>query len=137
MKSVRVLSHTADVRLLIRANSRHELFTAGLLGIARMMSPEIKNKDYTFKRTVEVESGDLTGLFIDFLNEILSFNNIDKCIYDLVKDIRITDNAKIIARIEGYGIPHFKKDIKAVTYHEAEIRRSGVGLYEATIILDI
>ncbi len=139
MKSVRILSHTADVRLLVKANSRQELFTAGLMGIAKMMSPEVKNKKYSYSRKCKVRSADLTSLFVDSMNEILSFNYLDKCIYDYVKAIQLDDdnNTEVEIEVEGYAVSHYKREVKAITYHEAEIKRSGVGLYETIIILDI
>ncbi len=137
MKSVRILSHTADIRLLVNANSRHELFSAGILGLNKMMSPGTRKKKYLYHREIRIEAPDLTSLFIDFLNEVLSYNHIDKCIYDKIVDLNLEENHVLSVKMEGFPVKKFNKDIKAVTYHEAEIKQSGAGIYQTMIILDI
>ena len=88
---------------------------------------------------IRVESEDLTELFIDFLNEVLSSSYIDKCVYDRVKITRLENEGKALIEVEleAYEIKKYKKEVKAVTYHEADITRSGAGLYEIIIVLDI
>jgi len=137
MKSVRVLSHTADVRLQIKANSRHELFKAGILGLAQIISPRKKERNYQLRRKIQVSSNDFTTLFIDLLNEILTHIHIDKCIYDHIKTLNIKDDHTVMVELEGYLISRFTRDVKAVTYHEAEIIQSAAGIYQTIIILDI
>lgn len=137
MKSVRILSHTADIRLLINANSRHELFTAGLLGLEQLMGHKPGVKKYERKQSFTIESPDLTSLFIDFLNEALTYCHIDKCIYDKINRLDFEGNKKLVVELEGYQIDGFKEDIKAVTHHEANITQSGAGIYQTIVVLDI
>ncbi len=137
MKSVRVLSHTADVRLQIKANSRHELYRAGILGLSQIISPRKKIKNYQRSRKIQISSIDFTTLFIDLLNEILTYIHIDKCIYDHIKTLNITKDHTVMVELEGYPISDFSRDVKAVTYHEAEIKQSAAGIYQTVIILDI
>ena len=137
MKSVRILSHTSDIRLLIKSNSRHELFKAGILGLSQIMAPPVKEKKYEFFETIRVESMDLTALFIDMLNEVLSLDHIHKCIFDDIKRLEIYDKRIVEVEIGGYPVSAFIKDVKAVTYHEAEIRHSAAGILQTLVILDI
>ncbi len=137
MKSVRILSHTSDIRLLIKSNSRHELFKAGILGMSQIMSPTVKEKKYEFFEKIRVESIDLTTLFIDLLNEILSLDHIHKCIFDDIKKLDIQNERTVELEIGGYPVSSFTKDVKAVTYHEAEIRHSAAGILQTVVILDI
>jgi SHS2 domain-containing protein len=137
MKSIRVLSHTADIRLLIKSNSRHELFRAGILGLSKIISPPVKEKKYELRNNFRVESVDLTTLFIDMLNEILSQAHIDKCVYDDIKKLEILNDRILEVELEGYKVTNFSKDVKAVTYHEAEIKQSAAGILQTIVILDI
>jgi SHS2 domain-containing protein len=137
MKSIRVLSHTADIRLLIKSNSRHELFRAGILGLSKIISQPVKQKKYELAHTFRVESVDLTTLFIDMLNEILSQSHIDKGVYDDIKKLEILNDRTLEVELEGYRVTNFSKDVKAVTYHEAEIKQSAAGILQTIVILDI
>jgi SHS2 domain-containing protein len=137
MKSIRILSHTSDIRLLIKSNSRHELFKAGILGLSQILSPQVKEKKYEFLKKIRVESMDLTTLFIDMLNEVLSLDHIHKCIFDDIKSLEIYDERAVEIEIGGYPVTRFSKDVKAVTYHEAEIQHSAAGLLQTLVILDI
>jgi len=80
---------------------------------------------------------DLTTLFIDMLNEILSLSHINKCVYDNIKRLTIYGDRRVEVELGGYRILNFSKDVKAVTYHEAEIRHSAAGILQTVIILDI
>jgi SHS2 domain-containing protein len=137
MKSIRVLSHTADIRLLIKSNSRHELFKAGILGLSKIISPSVRQKKYEMHKKIRVESVDLTTLFIDMLNEILSLDHIDKCVYDEINNLEIDGDRRVEVELSGYRVSNFRKDVKAVTYHEAEIKHSGAGILQTIVILDI
>ena len=137
MKSVRILSHTADMRLLIKGDSRRELFQAGLLSMARLLSAAKNEKPYTITKQLDLKSTDLTGLLIDFLNEVLTESHIRKCIFDKVTSISITDNHQLNVKLEGFEAEKFDMDIKAVTYHEARIEKTSANIYQTIIVLDI
>jgi SHS2 domain-containing protein len=137
MKSIRILSHTADIRLLIKSNSRHELFHAGILGLAKIIAPSVSKKNYTVSKKIRVESQDLTTLFIDMLNEVLSLSHVNKCVFDEIITLEIYDERVLEAELSGFMVKKFIKDVKAVTYHEAEIRQSGIGILQTVVILDI
>jgi SHS2 domain-containing protein len=137
MKSIRVLSHTSDIRLLIKSNSRHELFKAGILGLSRIMSSPERDKKYEFFKKIRVESMDLTSLFIDTLNEVLSLAHIHKCLFDDIRRLDIYEERVVELEIGGYSVSKFSQDVKAVTYHEAEIKHSAAGILQTVVILDI
>ena len=137
MKSIRVLSHTADIRLLIRSNSRHELFRAGVLGLARIIAPPDSKKKHSVSKKIRVESRDLTALFIDMLNEVVSLSHVNKCIFDRIKSLEIFEDRAVEVELEGYPVDRFIEDVKAVTYHEAKIKKSILGILQTVVILDI
>lgn len=137
MKSIRILSHTSDIRLLIKSNSRHELFRAGILGLSRIMSVPTKEKKYENFKKIRVESIDLTSLFIDMLNEVLSLDHIHKCIFDDIQRLEIYDDKVVEIELRGYAVSKFSQDVKAVTYHEADIKHTAVGILQTIVVLDI
>ena len=48
----------------------------------------------------------------------------------------LTDCA-LEAGLEGFEVEVLAKDIKAVTYHEADVRENAEGQFETTIVFDI
>lgn len=89
-----------------------------------------------FKDILNVDSIDKSTLLIDFLSEILTLTHSNKAIYHNVKFKKIEDNF-LSAEIEGDKVDAFDKDIKAVTYNEAVIKKNENREYEVTIVFDI
>jgi len=130
---IEVIEHTADVRLRIRGASMEELFRDALRGTMQLLHSEPGER--TVERTIEVQAGDRTTLLIDFLNEALSHAHVHRQAYDDVEFLALTDT-RVAARLHGRNARAFGQDVKAVTYHEAEIRREN-GLWSVTIVYDI
>lgn len=143
MKSYEFLPHVADVRLKVKADSLEDLFSAALQGMASLLKSNIcpfdeglAEEDSIIKETIEISSIDSTSLLIDFLSEILTHSQVNKAVYCKVKFEKLTDNfLKTI--IFGTKINSFDEDIKAVTHHEAEIKKDSDGNFETIIIFDI
>lgn len=143
MKSYEFISHTADVRLKIKGDSLEELFLAALQGMGNLIKKNIcsdesiqNSKEEVLKEKIEVVAPDLTSLLIDFLSEVLTASQVNKVVYCKVKFEKI-DHNNIKAIIYGTMVENFDEDIKAVTYHEAEVKKNNEGLWETIIIFDI
>jgi SHS2 domain-containing protein len=138
MKKFTYLPHTADIRIYAEGDTLTELFEAALEGLCGVLTKNLDNIDqnHTFNGTLRVESIDLTSLLIDFLSVSLSLMETEKAIFNKVIFTRFDEN-KIIAEMEGYPIDRFGIDVKAVTYHEAEIITNESNVYSTNIILDI
>jgi len=157
MHSFEILPHTADLRLKMSGDSLDELFRAAMEGMAQIQKPEIsefeiKNQNVPrpkkpgsrsqsdlgkkLKIRVEVKSGDSTSLLIDFLSEILTQSQINKAVFNEVVFSKLTET-ELEAEIFGYKVDEFNEDIKAVTYHEADVKKNEKGQLETVIIFDI
>jgi SHS2 domain-containing protein len=138
MKSLEYLSHTADVRMKIKGSSREELFLVGLEGIGRILKEEVFNKTSDPVEIVEIQinSVDITALLVEFLNEVLLWSHTLKAVFFDV-DIQELKEDFIQAKIKGVFVEEFDEDIKAVTYHEAEVVKNPDGYWETVIVLDI
>ena len=142
MKSYEFLPHVADVRLKVKADNLEDLFSAALQGMASLIKnnscpfDEELEEDSIIKETIEISSIDSTSLLIDFLSEILTHSQVNKAVYCKVKFEKLTDNF-LKAIIFGTKINSFDEDIKAVTHHEAEIKKDSDGNFETIIIFDI
>jgi len=133
-----VLEHTADLRLRVWGRDEEELFREALLAMAEIMKAERRRAEHEEKnvRNVHIQSQDITTLLVDFLNEILTLAQTHREIYTEIFFKRISE-AELIAELSGFAVEGFEEDIKAVTYHEAEIRKNVEGNLETNLVFDI
>jgi SHS2 domain-containing protein len=88
------------------------------------------------KRTIKISSPDLGALLIDFLSEVLYLIQTNKEIYTNINFKKLTDT-ELEGKLTGTKTKRFGEDIKAVTYHNLDIRQEKDGTWEATILFDI
>lgn len=139
MRSFCLLPHTADARLRVSGKTTEELFQFALEGMAHILKKDFCNHEqglYLVKDSIHVKSPDITSLLIDFLSEILTLSHIRKTVYCVAIFQRFS-TTEIIATIKGNKVNHFDEDIKAVTYHEAEVKKNQDDQMETTIVFDI
>lgn len=138
MKLYTIVPHVADIRLNVHGESLEDLFTAALEGMNRIMNKEYEKhlNKHTFVKEIRLEGIDTTSLLIDFLSRVLTLSHINKAIFYRVDQLEIYDNA-LQAILLGVKSDKFDRDIKAVTYHEAEVRQNNKGGYETTIVFDV
>jgi len=131
------LEHTADIGFIVRSKSLEELIKKTALILSRVMIEE-KTVEEKETKTIEIEISDKKLIIIDVLRELLYFfeteNFIWKDVYVSIKDDRV------ILNLKGEKINSqkhkFKKDVKAVTYHEYYLKNKG-NYFETRFILDI
>ncbi len=138
MYTIEHLSHTADVRLRLRGDSPEALFTAGFAALNDIIKPGACTGagSCPIIRAVAVRSVDTTALLVDFLSDVLTLIHEEKAVFCKLQIQTLTPTA-IEAQIEGIPAGGFHEDVKAVTYHEAEVRRRGEGQWETMLIFDI
>ena len=136
--SIKYLSHTADIRMLIEAEDLQNLFTESIKGMSNILKEAFCDKTFKIglKKMIEVSAADHTNLLIDFLSDVLSNSYIENVIYCNAKIIEFSDHT-IKAEISGMHVEVFDEEIKAVTYHEANIKKNNKGFWETFIIFDI
>ena len=138
MRSHNLISHTADARLRVEADTREELFRAALEG----MNELIKNgfckhrKGYPVREEILLTAGDTTALLIDFLSDVLTLSHQNQALFCAVDFLEFTETT-LRAIIHGAKTEDFEEDVKAVTYHEVEVKKNEAGNYETLIVFDI
>ena len=132
------LPHTADIRMRVTAPDLERLYAGAVKGMNDILkegfcSPESgpANVEISF----ELKGADPSILLVDFLSEVLSSSYADKCIFCAV-GVQLGEN-KVLGRLQGTEVEGFDEEIKAVTYHEAHVRRKEIGEWEALILFDI
>jgi len=133
-----VLEHTADLRVRIFADNLAALFSEAA---AAMYHQIVRTKyiDESQKTILRVSGYDLTDLMINWLRELLYFWTGRSLIVTGTR-IRSLNDTMIKADIfyvrfdPGRDIVH--NDIKAVTFHGAEVKKGDKG-FEITVIFDV
>ena len=138
MYTIQHLSHTADTRLHLSADSREDLFRAGFAAMNEILKPGTCSKPCPciIRRKVELSSVDATTLLIDFLSEVLTLAHEEKAIFCEL-DFQQWGENSLRASIGGRPANGFEEDIKAVTYHEANVQQKAGGQWETLLIFDI
>jgi protein archease len=130
-----VIQHTADVRLRIRGDSLEDLFREAVRGLTASLQPH-QMQPAEVNRSVKVDSVDRTTLLVDFLNEVLWLADVHGEVFHDVKFGELTES-RLTADLRGSRTDSFGSDIKAVTYHEADVRQNERGEWETMLVLDI
>ena len=135
---IEYLPHTADVEMRVEGNSRKELFEAAIRGMAQVLREDgcTLQETYPLSRRIALQAPDLTCLLIDSLSDILALSFIHKAIFCRAGFIELSEN-RIVADLYGYEVDGFDEEIKAVTYHGAQVRQSGSTTWETRVIFDI
>ncbi|MCX6765661.1 MAG: archease [Candidatus Moranbacteria bacterium] len=149
MKSYKLLPHTADTRLYVESDTLAGLFEAALEGMSNIikssppkagppLAEKIKNRDNKpeIVKGINLTAPDTTSLLIDFLSEVLTYSQEEKAVFRKADIEKLTDTG-LETNVYGKKVDGFDEDIKAVTYHEAEIKKNEKGNYETVIIFDI
>jgi SHS2 domain-containing protein len=137
IKKFEILPHTADVRLKVFGRTKEELFKNAMLGMAQILAKSPKSKLKIKNLKLKIKSPDINSLLVDFLSEVLYRSQINKAIFLAAKFSKFSDS-ELEAEISGFKIDEFDNDIKAVTYHELEIKKSPTGgFFETIIVFDI
>lgn len=133
-----VFEHTADIGLHAYGQTLPELFTNAAAGMESLMVTPAQI-EARVSREVNVEGHDLVALLVAWLNELIFLFDTE---YLLLKQFEISDFTGISLRATVSGEPYdsarhdLSSAIKAVTWHEAEVRSEAAG-YRARIIFDI
>lgn len=139
MYKIRFLPHTADVRVGLDADSQEELFRAALTALNRLLKKNgcKKSGGYGPGPEIAIEAKDATVLLVDFLSEALSAAYTEKAVFCRVHFAELTPT-RLRAALSGRTVTAFDEDVKAVTYHEAEVARDGkTGRWSTVVIFDI
>jgi SHS2 domain-containing protein len=129
--------HTADIRILVVAPSVEDLFRDSLLGLMHYIAGDLPSPRFpaSARNDIAVEAPDRTALLVDFLNEALLRSHLDRVIFGGVTFASLTDTSltATLAPVDA----EMAEDVKAVTYHEADVRQQADGQWTTTIVLDI
>jgi SHS2 domain-containing protein len=130
-----LLPHTADLRVRIEAATLEELFRDALRAMMTCAEARPDLDSTTIYREIAVTSVDRTALLVDFLNEALALSIVEREMYVDVR-FRTLGSTDLAATLVGTRAA-FGDEIKAVTYHEADVVESGDSRWTTVLVFDI
>jgi SHS2 domain-containing protein len=138
MKRYEVLDHTADIGLIIYGQDLKGLFENAGKAFFHLITDLRKVRRRVEKR-VRIGEESLDRLMVDWLSELLYLHDVDHL---LLKGFKVEsvgeDGLKAVVEGEPFqaGFHVIKTEVKAVTYHQIEVRKKD-GNWRAQVILDL
>ena len=130
------LEHTADLEIRVWGEDLGSLFRQSATGMIQLSGVEgLAEGISSVQQNISLEAMDYEGLLILFLEELLYRLTEDYMVYE-IQELSISSEYTLKARLTGAQIKSYQRDIKAVTYHNLNIRTTADG-YEVNIVFDI
>jgi len=138
METITYVPHTADIRMKLTADSVSELFHAALAGMNQLLNAGEcdRRRKPTIKKIIQIKSPNVTTLLVEFLNEVLALSYTYRALFCAWHVDRLADD-ELVCFVTGVEVPLFDEDIKAVTYHEADVKKNTDDKFETVIVFDI
>ncbi len=128
------LDHTADWKIRVWGKDYADLFRNAALAMYALMGTT-RQTGPSVERRIVVEAMDYPSLLVAWLNELLFYTEVYGEIFTDI-EVHHIQPERVEATVRGFvGETEFSK-IKAVTYHELEIRETSDGV-EATVVFDV
>jgi len=127
------LTHTADWAMRVWAPTLEELFVQAAKGMNALSGARLV-RGRRVKRTFTAESADEESLLVIFLSELIYLAEQENL--GFTKFAMRISKSRIGVKMEGAPLESLNKAIKAVTYHNLNIRQTAQGC-EVEIVFDV
>ncbi len=132
------IPHTADWALRVWAGDLPTLFRAAAKGM-NSLSGLVLAREGRVRRSIELTAPDAESLLVAFLSELVysaEQENLGFDDFDIHLELAEANTYWLRAKISGAPIESISKTIKAVTFHNLQIRGTERGL-EVEIVFDV
>ncbi len=138
MKRFKILDHTADIGVVVYGEDLKSLFeNAG--GAFFHLITDLRSVKNRIEKTVEIRKEPLERLMVDWLSQLLYLHDVENLLFKKFNVESIGDDGlKATAAGEPFqeGVHVIKTAVKAVTYHQIQVRQEKRG-WKAQIIFDL
>ena len=138
MKRFEVLDHTADIGLVIYGEDLRELFDNAGEAFFHLIT-DLRKVKRRVERRIDIGGESLDRLMVDWLSELLYLHDVENLLFRGFK-VESVGEGGLKAIVEGEpfqeGVHVIKTEVKAVTYHQIEVRQEE-GRWRARVILDL
>jgi SHS2 domain-containing protein len=136
-KDFEILEHTADVGIIAYGADLKQAFANAARGLFSLIT-ELDDMREVLHRDIEVEAGDIEGLLVAWLNELVYRFDTEGILFRRF-EISQLDDSHLKAR--GYGEKvdssrhRLKTGVKAATYHMLRVEKNNG--YRVQVVFDI
>ena len=138
MKRFEVLDHTADIGLVVYGEDLESLFENAGQAFFHLIT-DLKKVRLRTERRIEIGKESLERLMVDWLTELLYLHEVEDLLFKKF-EVESVGEEGLKARVKGEafqkGVHVIKTGVKAVTYHQIEVRKGKKG-WRAQIIFDL
>ena len=137
----RLLEHTADLGVAVRADSLDELLAESVAALTDCLT-RLERIEETESRSLELAAADVEQALVALLTEVVVLFETVGLVFAAAQVTAESDGEEVRLSADLVGEPFdlerhgLKTLIKAVTYHGLKIERVGSG-WEAQIVFDI
>jgi SHS2 domain-containing protein len=128
------IEHTAELQLEIHARSEAGIFRQAVEALRELLEDEEPASGARAERTVEAEATDRGALLAEWLAELVFLAESDGLVPDEVRDLVVGDDT--VTGVVAGRLDEPRHLIKAVTYHDLELRRDRDG-WRGNVVLDV
>ena len=137
-KQFEILDHTADIGVIVYGENLGALFENAGEAFFHLITDLRKVKRRIEKR-IDIRGESLDRLMVDWLNELLYLHDVEGLLFKGFRVESVGKNGlKATAKGEPFqeGVHVIKTEVKAVTYHQIEVRQEKGG-WRAQVIFDL
>ena len=138
MKRFEILDHTADIGIIVHGENLKALFENAGEAFFHLITDLRKVRRRT-ERRINLGGESLDRLMVDWLSELLYLHDVENLLFKGF-DVESVgeDGLRAIVKGEPFqeGVHVIKTEVKAVTYHQIEVRQEN-GRWRAQVIFDL
>ena len=138
MERFKVLDHTADIGIIVHGDDLKALFENAGKAFFHLMT-DLRRVKPRVERQVNLRGESLDRLMVEWLSELLYLHDVENLLFRAFRVESVGEEGlRAIAKGEVFqdGTHLIKTEVKAVTYHQIEVRRENRG-WRAQVILDL
>ncbi len=138
MKRYKILDHTADIGVIVYGEDLKALFENAGEAFFHIIT-DLKKVKLRIEKHIVIEGESLERLLVDWLSELLYLHDVENLLFKQFKIESVgEDGLKAVAKGEPFeeGVHAIKTEVKAVTYHQIEVRQEK-GRWRAQVIFDL
>jgi SHS2 domain-containing protein len=138
MKRFEILDHTADIGIIVYGDDLKVLFESAAEAFFHLIT-DLRKVRRRIEKQIEIKEESLDRLMVDWLSELLYLHDVENLLFKGFKVESVGKGGlKAVAKGEPFqeGIHVIKTEVKAVTYHQIEVRQEK-NRWRARIIFDL
>jgi len=129
-----ILEHPADLKIRAYGQNLSELFNNVLLAMTEAMKPRVIEQNFISQK-IDLKANNLENLLIDFLSEVIYQTDLNNLVYSRAEFDKI-NKQELSGKIFGQKIKTLETEIKAVTWHDLEVKKEN-NQWRAILIFDL